>query len=251
MILIFTVFDEAYSDYKEMWEWVISRSYPEHFAGAIFIERTEQQPYIAACKRFTTNPNILYPHLGEIDVYVTDIDMMILRESPTIEEFHREEISREGNCYSNSPRNNDEPESRERLTGLHYVTPEWYRKTFDARDRYLTLIDDSWIGKGRYDDEKMLFNICNESGLKIPPKKPLQKRHHGIHLGTFRNYVMYGPQRLRSELRTRISPHQARQWNEITEEKEYKRILSNIKNPVIKKEFEFLETFCRSWGKSK
>ena len=250
MILIFTICDEAYSDYREMWEWLIKRNYPEYCSGLTIIEKVEQQPYMAACKRFVVNPYGLFPNLKK-DIYITDIDMMILRESLTIEEFHRKEIKEEGNCYSNSPRNNDEPESYLRLTGLHYATPEWYEKTINAREIYRTLINDGWIGKGRYDDEKMLFNICIESGLKIPPKKPLQKRHHGIHMGTFRNYVMYGPQRLRSELRTRISPHQARQWNEITEEKEYKRILTNIESPVIKKEFKFLETFCRSWGKNK
>jgi hypothetical protein len=243
MLTIFTIHDERYQGYASMWKYFICEAYPQYSAISGMIESKEQ--YTAACRRFIDQP------INEGDVYITDIDMMILWEPISIDLFHNFEMNESGLCYSNSPRNNSEPFSSLRLTGLHYCNQEWYRRTEKSRQEALSLVEKGEIGKGRYDDEIMLKRICEESGLGIPPKRKLILRHHGIHMGTFRNYIMYGPARMRTELRQRISPFQARQFVQISETAEYKLIFKYIKNPIIQKEYEFLEVFCRSRGRDK
>jgi hypothetical protein len=240
---LFTVYDDKYSNYLEMWQLFIRLAYPGY--RVIAIPSIGQQVYSAACERYLINP------VSQGDVYITDIDMMILPEVPTIEDFHAEEMKREGLCYSGTPRNNDEPEAFDRMAGGIYVTQEWYHRTAERRNAALIESDTMHqIGKGRYDDEKLLKRIIVESGLPIPPKKPIRKRYHGIHLGTIRNYIMYGIPRLRSEMSSRTTVKQARQWVEVCETQEYKNIKNFIMDSVIWSEFNFMDSLCKSHAKS-
>jgi hypothetical protein len=137
------------------------------------------------------------------------------------------------------------------MAGLIYVTQEWYEKTKDKRSQFLEELTSGKIGNGRYDDEKMLKRICAESRLQISPKRPLIRRHHGIHLGIIRNYCMYGKSRLRSEMQLRVSPAQARQWNKISAMDEYQDIKKRIDDKKIHLEYDFMDDFCRSHGKQR
>jgi hypothetical protein len=49
--------------------------------------------YAAACERFLVRPVI------DGDVYITDIDMMILAEVPSLQEFHIKEMLNDGLFY--------------------------------------------------------------------------------------------------------------------------------------------------------
>ena len=244
MITVYTVFNEKYSGYVEMWAYCIKKAYPDY--RVIAKEVRSHYQYDAACLRFLEYPE----NAPTEDVYITDIDIMILKENPSLREFHRNEMKASGLCYSNSPRNNNEPRSYERLSGLHYATPGWYAGTVTARIKYKIMLDNGDIGKDFFDDEIMLKKICEESDLSIPPKTPLFRRHHGIHFGTIRHYISLGPERLTSELRMRVKPEQALQWVEIVDSPEYPKIISRIDNPTIQKEFEIMEKFTRSWSKN-
>jgi hypothetical protein len=242
MITIYTVYNEKYAGYADMWIHCIKQAYPSY--QVIAKEMRSHYQYDASCIRYLDRPY----HEG--DVYISDIDIMILKETQPLHAFHQIEMINSGLCYSNSPRNNNEPRSYERLTGLHYATQAWYAATALARLKYKNMLDRGEIGMDFFDDEIMLKKICEESGLGIPPKTPLFRRHHGIHFGTIRHYISLGPERLTSELRTRVKPDQARQWVEIMDSPEYPKIISKISNPIIRKEFEIMETFTRSWSKN-
>ena len=241
-VTVFTVYNEKYSAYAEMWKYCINRAYPQY--QVIAKEVRSSYEYDANCLRFLEHPTI------EGDVYICDIDMMTLKENPSLHEFHHNEMKASGLCYSNSPRNNTEPKSYERLCGLHYATQEWYAKTAVMRLKYKNMLDRGEVGRDFFDDEIMLKKICEESGLGIPPKTPLFKRHHGIHFGTIRHYKSLGPERLTAELRVRVKPEQAQQWVEIADSVEYKRILKSIEDKTILWEFAFMDKFTRSWSKN-
>jgi hypothetical protein len=178
------------------------------------------------------------------EAWITDADIMVLRESPTIQEFHQAEMKVTGICYSNSPRNNGEERAFERVTGLNYVTPEWYEKTFNARERWYLRLQAGEIGKDRLDDEIMLKKIIEESCLGMAPKfKPLYKRHHGIHFGTARAYRWHEPQMRYIGLSMRISPEQAKQWQAIVSDDEYKAIIRRVTNEAILWELAEMERF--------
>jgi hypothetical protein len=239
-MIIFTTFDNRYQPYTETWKVFIQYAYPQYKAVA---KRSEYQGFASACERY------LYEASTKEDVYITDIDMMILREDPEINNFHLLEMVESGLSYSNTPRDNKEPRANERLTGLHYCTPRWYDETRGTREAYSFLLRAGKIGVGRYDDEIMLKQICLQSGLKIPPKRWIWERQHGIHLGVIRNYKPHGKARVVAEMRSRVKPEQARQWVEVSETPEYKAAKSRITDKLILWEFDFMDTFCRSQGK--
>jgi hypothetical protein len=237
-LTIFTMYNDKYVDYLNIWLFCIRKSYPTYESLAIK----------GISKNVGLERFIVWP-IKEGDVYITDVDMMILQEVPDIYLFHHEEMKLSGLPYANTPRNNDEPEADRRLTGMHYATQKWYEITELQRKAAAQMLEVGVIGNRSIDDEICLKNICLNSGLGIPPKRPIIPRHPGIHMGTFRNYQHLGRQRLRTELERRISPTKARKWLEIIEDPEGRRIIRDIKDLVIKKEFELLEWFC--WSHSK
>jgi hypothetical protein len=240
---IFAVYDEAYLGYAEMWRFCIRRAYPECAVNCMMETATGKPKWYAACKRLLITP----PMYGGEDVYVTDIDMMILPEIPTLYNFHHSEMIETGLCYSNTPRNNvDELYSRDRLTGLHYATKEWYDRTAEARKKYLEQLEAGRVGTQRIDDELILMKVCQESGLGIPPKHNLIKRHHGIHVGIIRAYFNHGIPIIRTKMKTRISPEMAHKWQAVVMfEPEYPKIISRIADKRIKREFDILDRFTK------
>ena len=161
---IYTAASGHYIDYLPLWEYCAKRSYPEYEVKSTIIVHPKTQ-YYAACYRLLVDSDTDY-------TYVTDVDMMILRENPTIAEFHINQMNQDGLCYSNSPRTKEEDGSN-RLTGLHFARLEWYEETKELREKYLHMLDSGEIGNHRLDDERMLMKICKRSGLEIPRPRPL------------------------------------------------------------------------------
>lgn len=236
-VLVSAYTDENYLDYWPLWLCCIEKAYPNYETHMKLIKDKKPQ-HRPACMRF------LEPLFDADYYYITDIDMMILPENPPLHEFHLAEMKESGLCYSNSPRNNSEPKSYERMTGLHFANNEWWDKTREARGKYLELLDAGLIGNDRFDDEIVLKNIILESGLALPPKRPLARRHHGIHMGTLRAYRWHNPSRLENQLSLRISPKQAEQWLTIVDGLEYPCLAEKV-NKTIEWELNALEAFCR------
>jgi hypothetical protein len=205
----------------------------------------ETQPpkteYDAACRRF----------LIQISgyTYITDVDMMILREDVPLSDFHLGEMRASGLPYSNTMRGR-EARGDKRMTGLHFVSPEWWPATRIRREAYLHKLDDGTYGQGRYDDELMLMDLCRACG-PLPPKRRLLDRHHGIHLGTLRSYRNSTIQTRKEQLRVRISAKRSRQWQELCATREYRSIEADIRRRSRAIVWELDELFRYTAGRAR
>jgi hypothetical protein len=168
---------------------------------------------------------------------------MICPEETALLDFHLKEIEETGLCYSNSPRWK-EPFGENRLTGLHFVTREWWTKTEEARLKYYDLLMSGELGYGKCDDELMLMKIVKDSGLPVTKMSDLLIRHHGIHLGTVRDFQKEGRSSVRDQLRFRVTKERATYWCNLIESVEYRNLLVDIKkqDKQVAGELEMLES---------
>jgi len=196
-----------------------------------------QVKYYAACYRLLNCPDEKQEY-----VYVTDVDMIILHELPELMVFHLHEMGLHELCYSNT-RRDKEPLGDKRVTGLHFASHEWYKKTEDLRRIYMHMLNNGEIARGRFDDELMLNHILVKSQMPAPNLKNLIKRHHGIHLGTVRAYINHSRERLNAELRRRISKTQAQQYVSFFKEAEFEKLVARAPH-AIKNEIEIVYAFC-------
>ena len=237
-LLIITAANYWYTEYQNLWEYCIKKAYPEYDSHCYIAPQTSA-PFYAACYRLLIDPG-KYKY-----VYMTDIDMMILREERSLLEFHLNEMKDTGLCYSNTMRRG-EPEAKERLTGLHFATREWYDKTCETRKKYLHMLNNGEIGNNRFDDEKMLMQICKNADLGLPGQRgQMVIRHHGIHLGTLRAYQNHSRNTMETQLLMRVSKKQAIQWLEFYKDSEFLKIIKNIKERQIRIQLDRLYSFCR------
>ena len=239
-LLIYTCTSGHYNDYTPLWEYCISKSYPEYDYKAEKIEITNAK-YHAACCRLFCHPSTTHDY-----IYVTDVDMMVLREDPSILDFHLKQMKKDKLNYSNSPRTT-EYLGESRLTGLHFASQQWYKDTKLERESHLRLLKAAKIGERDIDDEISLMNICKNAKIGIPKPRPLLRRHHGIHMGTLRHYPNHSRQTRNQQLSMRISPKQAKQWLSFYDDIIFKEIIKSISkmNYEIRKELETLYSFCR------
>lgn len=240
-MIIVTRYDDKYEPYKPFWEYCINRAYPEysyhaHKSDHPSTDRLLIDPYPS---HIEDSLQVIYHDYH----YITDIDMMILPETPSLKDFHLKEMSETGLCYSNSSRvNTAEPEGANRMTGLHFVGFEWFEATEKARYKYWQEIRDGKYNR-RFDDEVVLMNVIKDSGLGIAPPKKLMTRHHGIHLGTGRTY-RHDKSMLFQNLAQRIIPEKAKQWQTIQGDPVFKALI--LKAPEwLQKEFYDMDRFTR------
>jgi hypothetical protein len=242
-LLITTWAVGRYKVYSELFQFAIKKAYPEYDVH-VFEDDTTFPKYYGACVRFLS-------YSKEFDyykyVYITDIDMMIVREPVSILDFHTNEINETGLCYSNTPRGTEE-RGFDRLTGLHFVNQEWWGATHEARYDYLRKLEMGLIGDVAIHDELMLMNIVKESGLPVaPPKRDLICRHHGLHLGTVRAHKHETLQKLRRDVFIRVSVQRAKEWMKVVETPEYRSIMQDIKrrDKMAYEELCIMEKFTR------
>lgn len=248
-LLITTFAVGRYQVYAELFRYAIKKAYPEY--DVYVIESDIKQPkYYGACARFLTEEPVFH----EYDyVYITDIDMMIVREPITILEFHTKEMEETGLCYSNTPRGMEE-RGFDRLTGLHFVGRDWWNKTRTARYHYTQELLSGKIGDIAIDDEIMLMNIVSDSDIgMVPARRDLICRHHGLHLGTVRAHKNETLQKLRRDVFIRVSPQRARGWMEVVETNQYTYIMRDIKqrDKQAHEELVLMEKFARQRSKEK
>ena len=239
-LTIYTAASGDYLNYLPLWIYSVKKSYPTCNASYDTFSSPRSQ-YYAACFRLLTE-------IHDTDfVYINDADIIMLKEEPTLFEFHTAQMKEDDLCYSNSPRTSEYLGDK-RLTGLHFCNQEWYKETRDIRVKYLHMLESGEIGNGRFDDELTLMKVAKQSGLKIPPpRKPLTARHHGIHLGTLRAYRNHSRGRINQQLRIRISPAQAKQYLQYYDDANFQVVLQKVckRSRAIKWELETLYAFCR------
>jgi hypothetical protein len=249
-LLIFTTVNGRYRVYTDLFTFCCKRAYPDYevMIGSIINQNTEDDKikYLAACMRFLIQPVEDQDNYESPDVYITDVDMMICPEKVSIQDFHRAEMGISGLCYSNSPRWK-EPHGENRLTGLHYVRHTWWEDTREQRKIEEARIFKGEIGNGKCDDEMMLMRIVKNSGLPVAKYGPLINRHHGIHLGTIRDYAGGTLQTKKTVLRQRIDKEKAWYWCNLIDTADYKKLFAEIEKQDRQATYELkeLEKFVR------
>jgi len=105
-------------------------------------------------------------------VYITDADLMMVRQEPPLHVQHQRHRKTLGLSYSNMLR---DPRrfADKHLTGLHFCTQEFIRAVMDKCTEYdgLFRIQGGGVlnGKSVIYDERMLYPIVRVSGLEMPP----------------------------------------------------------------------------------
>lgn len=174
-------------------------------------------------------------------IYITDIDMMILREKVELLYYHLNEMERTGLCYSNSIRNRKHWKGNQSVTGLHFASYEFFERTEEAMEKYSEKVKTGEVGAKREYDGNMLYRIIKESKLGICGKYPLAERHHGIHMGSFRLYKG----NLKRKLNKRVDKDKCRKWLTMLKDETFREIIKLCSvDPVIKEQTDALQEFC-------
>lgn len=194
---VFTVAGGNYQYFAPLFCKQLKKSYPEYdvrvlVPGELEIPETPEiigissitpiaDPLFCAALRFVLAPQ----WLQEYDyVLITDIDIVIIRENPTIIEQHMMYVEIQGTeVYDNFNMGGG------RMPGVHFVTREWWPATEDQRMNELNeLMEQASGGTLRKDyDEWMLGRIVNNSGLPPASMMAQQWNNHGLHLGAVRD----------------------------------------------------------------
>ncbi len=266
-LLLTTLVDRRYWDYVELFTWCAKKSYPEYDVKVLRKEDVfPNHPDLG----FTTNAlRFLVPpqyYDGYQYVYVTDIDMLILREVPPLLEFHLMDMT---GPYSNSLRHESNKfacdEERwngsQSLTGLHFFHRDWLALVEPLAVVYRKILEQKAVGRGY--DGHMLWSMCQQLGLSLPGKKSLVGRHHGIHLGSFRLYRPHekapdsrwalSEREVIAKLNKRVGPWVSA-WNEYREDPQYGAIVGRLGHDTTAYQMlQRLTMYCRGdnqWLKS-
>lgn len=224
-ICISTVVDENYQCYVPLFVWCVHHVYPSYEVKIFSREKDfpdfPKLRYNTIALRFVVPPQ----HYENYDyVYVTDIDMFLMPERTSIDQFHLGEMVGTGLCYSNSLRNVHHYAGFQSLSGLHFASREWLLRTESVRANYYDLLKKGLVGLYREYDGVMLYRMAEKSGLGLPQKYKLKKRHHGIHLGNFR---LFDKKEAWSD---RIPMEWRYQWKQWMSEPEFAELVRVCKN---------------------
>jgi len=115
------------------------------------------------------------------NVFITDIDILVCRERPSLEKRNLECCQRTGLPYNNVVR----PTDKRRLVGnMHFIrTKEYYKAMAGVVDKYRKLLKKGKLGI--YNDEELLYKMVEESGMGLSTE-PFLVHHSGIHLGIWK-----------------------------------------------------------------
>jgi hypothetical protein len=254
MNCITTVIDENYMAYVPMFVWCCRKVYGQSIDIKLFVRNEcpydvdalivplfqdfPKYKYNTIALRFVVPPE----HYQEYDnVYVTDIDIMIMPEKQSLEDFHIHEMISTGLCYSNSLRHKLHYAGYQSMSGLHFASRKWFQETENQRKIYYDLLKKGLVGVYREYDGVMLYRMAEKSGLQTPPKFKLKKRHHGIHLGNFRLFNN------KEKWEDRIPQEYRSTWSMFASEPDFAKIIarSRSENKMIDEQLTVLDDFIK------
>lgn len=254
-LCITTVVDKRYMEYAPLFCYCCAEVYPAFKVRIILRDPCPydlpgastascfrdfpDHPYLPIALRFVVPPE----YYQEFDfVYVTDIDMMIMPERVSLDTFHMGEMVSTGLSYSNSLRNVHHYAGFQSLTGLHFASRNWYKATEKRRQFYYDNLKAGLLGLYREYDGVMLYRMAADSGLGLPKKFKLKKRHHGIHLGNFRLFDS------KEQWADRIPVEYRSQWLQWQSDPVFKEMLKYGRrhNQMLDSQMELLEDFIRN-----
>ena len=122
-------------------------------------------------------------------VYVGDVDMFILNESPSLLDFHISDLEQNKIPVSNCVRLDENGDFINRLTGLHfYKTEEYYnqlsRLIIELRNSEEKLTE--WFFGLSWEEEGLYKLVNSKYDTSILEKKDFPRPWHGLHLGAAR-----------------------------------------------------------------
>lgn len=198
-VAVTTCVSEDYQHFVPLWAWCLNRAYPEYAVKVFLTEpalpflrvasrrldvqliegefgpkRYERRPRrFAAWCRYLLFTEARRHHWRDHDwVYITDGDLMVVREEPPLHVQHLEHMKVTGLCYSNLLRDPLRFDS-EHMTGLHFCGREFIEAVTGKCTEYDGLF--RVVGGGVLDgkpvihDERLLYQIVRDSGLPMPP----------------------------------------------------------------------------------
>lgn len=248
-VCITTLIDERYAAYAPLFTWCCRKAYPQYAVklffrgpaqsisgaeciGGIFEDYPNEGPTTTAL-RFLLPGDYFRDHRY---VYITDIDMMIMTENPTLDAFHKEEMRQNKLCYSNSLRNPDHWRGSESLTGLHFCALEWFSIVRNAAKQYGEFLKKNSVR--REYDGWMLYRMTVESGLGLVGKYPLVQRHHGIHLGNFRLFKNH------KKLVKRMDVWKCMRWMKYMAGPQFAELCSKVQDSTVRNQLAALDKHC-------
>jgi hypothetical protein len=254
-VCITTVVDSRYMEYAPLFAYCVKKVYPSYRVILVLrdncpydlpgvetvrlFDTFPRYPYISIALRFVVPPDVY----REFDyVYITDIDMMIMPERIAIDDFHLGEMVVTNLSYSNSLRNIHHYAGFESLTGLHFATKKWFAQTDEQRGFYYQYLESGTLGVYREYDGVMLYRMCKKSGLGLPKKYKLKKRHHGIHLGNFRLF------NTKEQWADRVPIEYRSQWTQWMSDPAFAAMVQTSRrcNPMVNEQIGLLEDFIRN-----
>ena len=122
--------------------------------------------------------------------YFGDIDMLIIKESPSLLDSHIQHMEQTGLPFSNAVRT-----GTKRLTGLHFIDIDrYYQKVGGIIDTYLNDNDALQAEISKCDrNEHFLYNLVSQGiafkdeDIAYPDGKYCYRPHHGSHLGVIKH----------------------------------------------------------------
>ena len=130
-------------------------------------------------------------------VYIGDIDLLYVRENPTLLERHKKVCDDNGTFYSNTVWLDDHNTRGIRFTGLHFVKSKpYYEKMLPIIKKYQELFKYSADipeffndTLGLYDNQHAIYVMMKEAGIEVMDKEKPKNvffEYNGLHLGDSR-----------------------------------------------------------------
>ena len=122
-------------------------------------------------------------------VYVGDVDMFILNESPSLLDFHISDLEQNKIPVSNCVRLDESGSFTKRLTGLHfYKTEEYFNQLssliIELRNSEKKL--SKWFIGLSWEEEGLYKLVNSKYDISVLEKKDFPRPWHGLHLGAAR-----------------------------------------------------------------
>jgi hypothetical protein len=184
-VLILTVYDQRYSDYAKLFEYCAKKAYPEYDVRAIGRSEIEKEYGVFPDNKATTStmrfclPDSYYA--GYDYVLITDVDMLIYRETMPIHEQHLAVMVHTGYPYENLA----VPIQGHgyRMPGILFASEAWFDRTSNSRAALFASLKDPQSATYYEADEVALYKLCEPFGYT---RKGTEKwRWHGIHMGKY------------------------------------------------------------------
>jgi hypothetical protein len=170
-------------------------------------------------------------------IYIGDVDILIIKEDPSLLEQHIIHSELINLSYSNVLRRTD----NKRMTGLLFVkTKPFYEKFLPIIEKYKEKIINDEFNPSYESDEYLLYQMIEESGLGLCPQatekglnNPHKKGfrpHHGVHLAVFRNLL---PDKAIVNSPSFI--HRVKSLQNVIKDPLFKKIESKIQSKMVKR----------------